>query len=143
MSDVSYHRLTAANAHFLIGADVFDGPVIGEQLNRFVADDGHELVFALSEDVVIGFASGVVQFHPDKTPTFFVSEVDVAPEVQRRGIGTELCDRLLKIARDIGCEGALLATEVDNVPARALYRALKARETEGVVVYDWDGVMDA
>ena len=30
-----------------------------------------------------------------------------------------------------------LGTESDNEPARALYRKLGARETEGLVIYDW------
>lgn len=35
-----------------------------------------------------------------------------------------------------------IATEVDNVDARVLYRKLDARETGEIVVYDWDGAMD-
>ena len=35
-----------------------------------------------------------------------------------------------------------LATETDNQPARAIFNKLNARETQSVVVYDWDGVMD-
>jgi len=63
-----YHRLTEDNAHLIAAADVFDNPVDPRQLAAFLADDGHELVFATSGDVVIGFASGSVLLHPDKDP---------------------------------------------------------------------------
>ena len=44
-------------------------------------------------------------------------------------------------ARARGCKGIWLATETDNIAARALYRRLGADETTGIVVYDWDGAM--
>lgn len=135
-------RLTRDTAHHLVDADVFDGPVHSDQLARFVDDPGHALVFALWQGAVVGFASGAVLLHPDKRPTFFVNEVGVRPSMQRRGIATQMCTRLFEIARDLGCHGVWLATEADNVAARALYRTLRARETTGVVVYDWDGAMD-
>ena len=141
-ADITYHRLDAANAHCLVAATVFDNPVDPDELARFQADEGHELVFALQGGEVVGFASGVVLLHPDKPPAFFVSEVDVAPRMQRRGVGTALCQRLIGLARDRGCQGVWLATEEGNAAARALYRALEGRETPGITVYDWDGVMD-
>lgn len=142
-SQYSYQRLEAHNASRLLGAKVFDNPVDPDQLDRFVQDPGHELVFALDGERVVGFASGTVLLHPDKRPMFFLNEVDVADAYQRRGIATELCQRLINTAREIGCVGVWLATEADNMPARGLYHVLNARETEGIVVYDWDGVMDA
>lgn len=138
----AYHRLNAANAHLLEAVDIFDNRVDPEQLAKFQADNGHELVFAMSGDVVVGFASGTVLLHPDKLPAFFVNEVDVASALRRQGIGTALCRMLIEIARNRGCRGIWLATEEENVAARALYRGLDARETSAIVVYDWDGAMD-
>jgi ribosomal protein S18 acetylase RimI-like enzyme len=100
-------------------------------------------VFALAGDRVVGFASGTVLRHPDKQPALFVNEVGVAEDVRQQGIGTTLCMALFATAREIGCQGIWLATESDNAAARALYRRLNARETGGIVVYDWDGAMDA
>ena len=138
---VTYHQLDASTAHLIETAEVFDNPVDPEQLTRFQADPGHHLVFAMLEDKVVGFASGVVMLHPDKQPIFFVNEVDVDPEFQRRGIATALCERLIARARDEGCKGIWLGTEADNTAARALYRRLEGRETPDIVIYDWDGVM--
>lgn len=80
--------------------------------------------------------------HPDKQPAFFVSEVGVAEARCNQGFGARLTEKLMRQAHDIGCEGIWLATETDNAAARALYRKLGARETEDVVVYDWDGAMN-
>lgn len=141
--DVEYHVLGPDNGDWLTGADVFDNPVDPAQLAAFQADNGHELVFATIGHRVIGMASGTVLLHPDKQPAFFINEVSVVEDLRRKGIATALCEWLLAAARSRGCKGVWLATEADNAAARALYRKLRARETASIVVYDWDGAMDA
>lgn len=143
MSDAAtIHRLGPRNAHRLLGCAVFDHAVDAEELEHFVADPGCELVFATVEGVVVGFCSGSVLRHPDKPPAFFINEVGVLEAWRRRGIATALCREMLRLVRARGCKGIWLATEGDNAAARALYRGLRAREPEGIVVYDWDGAMD-
>ncbi|UYV36234.1 GNAT family N-acetyltransferase [Rhodobacteraceae bacterium D3-12] len=139
---LTYHLLDPDTAARLHGAEVFDHAVDPAQLTRFVSTPGHELIFACHGTRVVGFASGSVLLHPDKPAVFFLNEVAVADDMQRRGIATALCQRLLQRARDQGCQGVWLATEQDNAAARALYRALNGRETGDIVVFDWDGAMD-
>ena len=141
-NEVTYYILKPQNADLLLNADVFDYPVDAAQLAEFVSCPGHELVFAMVGPKIVGMASGTVLRHPDKQPAFFVNEVGVNEDVRLNGIGTALMQRLLEVARDKGCQGIWLATEIDNLEARALYRKLNARETDAVVVYDWDGAMD-
>ncbi|MCK0096510.1 GNAT family N-acetyltransferase [Yoonia sp. F2084L] len=121
---------------------LFDNPIRADQAKAFLNDPLHEMVLAFDGDTIIGMASGQVLLHPDKPPAFFVAEVGVRDEYLRRGIAKRMCQNLLGIARARGCEGIWLATESDNLAARALYRSLKARETQDIVVYDWDGAMD-
>ena len=142
MLDLRFHILDHDTAHMLVGADVFDNPVDPDQCAGFIADAGHMMVFATLADRVVGMASGTVLRHPDKQPALFVNEVGVDEELRNQGIGAALTQRLLEMARGQGCKGIWLATEGDNAPARALYRKLGARETEEIVVYDWDGAMD-
>ena len=142
MQDLRFHILDQDTAHMLVGADVFDNPVDPDQCAGFIADAGHMMVFATLADRVVGMASGTVLRHPDKQPALFVNEVGVDEELRNQGIGAALTQRLLGMAREQGCKGIWLATEGDNTPARALYRKLGARETEEIVVYDWDGAMD-
>lgn len=117
---------------------LFDNEVRPDQARAFLDDPLHEIVVACAGPEVAGMASGMVMFHPDKPPAFFVAEVGVRDEFLRQGIAKRLCARLMQIARVRGCKAIWLATEVDNAPARALYRALDARETGDIVVYDWD-----
>jgi len=140
--EITYHLLGPENADRLLGAEVFDNPVDPAQLAGFVADRGHEMVFATAGVRVVGVASGRVLRHPDKQPAFFISEVGVVDDLRRRGIASTLMEMLLQIARDKDHQGIWLATETDNVAARALYTRLAAQETEAVVIYDWDGAMD-
>lgn len=138
---VEFLRLGPGDAHVLAGADVFDNPVDPDQARAFLADPGHEIVVARQDGRIVGMATGVVLLHPDKPPAFFINEVGVDEALRRKGVGSGLVERLLQIARDRGCQGIWLATEEDNVAARALYRRAQARETGGIVVYDWDDAM--
>ena len=140
--EITYHHLDPDTVGLLEHATVFDHPIRPDQMAAFLDDTGHELVFALAHDTIAGFAAGTILLHPDKAPAFFVNEVAVEPAYRRSGIGIGLCTRLFGMARRRGCRGIWLATEEDNVAARALYRRLGARETPGIVVYDWDGAMD-
>lgn len=139
---ISYHLLDPENAHHLVDTDVFDNLVDPVQLAAFVIDPGHEMVFATKGTKVIGMASGTVLLHPDKHPAFFINEVGVDENMRNQGIGTELTNKLMKVARGKDYRGIWLATETNNTEARALYQKLGARETDDVVVYDWDGALD-
>lgn len=142
IENLSFHRLTDETAGLLHAADVFDNPVDPNQLRAFLADPGHLMVFATLGARVVCFASGSILLHPDKAPAFFVNEVGVDEDMRNQGFGAAVTEHLLALARASGCKGIWLATEGDNAPARALYRKLGARETEDIVVYDWDGAMD-
>jgi ribosomal protein S18 acetylase RimI-like enzyme len=121
---------------------VFDRDILPDQARAFLADPLHHIVAALAEGKVIAMATGTVLLHPDKPPAFFIAEVGTHEKWQRRGIATRMTEALIAVARAKGCLGIWLATESENAPARALYRKLGARETSGIVVYDWDGAMD-
>ncbi|MEO1329479.1 MAG: GNAT family N-acetyltransferase [Pseudomonadota bacterium] len=59
----------------------------------------------------------------------------VLPEWAR--LSRALMAEMLAIARAAGCAEAWVATEGDNAPARALYRAAGGAETERIVLYEW------
>ena len=121
---------------------LFDNPIRPDQARAFLNEPNHILMLAYDGANAVGMASGQIMLHPDKPPAFFIAEVGVRETHQRQGIAKRLCAALMTTARARGCEGIWLATEADNVAARALYTALNARETDDIVVYDWDGAMD-
>ena len=140
--DITYHFLGPENANQIRDADVFDGPVKAEFLQEFLNSPNHFLIFASFGTRVVGFAFGLIHAHPDKAPTLFIAEVGVEEDMRRQGIASRVTQKLMDHAGSLGVESAWLATENDNTPARKLYQKLNARESEGIVVYDWGGAMD-
>ncbi|MEL7186313.1 MAG: GNAT family N-acetyltransferase [Pseudomonadota bacterium] len=119
--------------------EVFDNAIVPEQLRAFIDDPRHLLFMAIVDDVVVGMASGVEYFHPDKRPNLWINEVGVAPDFQCRGIGRALVGELLDAARSRGCKEAWLGTEPDNDAANACYRAVPdVEDAEPFLLYEWE-----
>lgn len=123
---VEIRMLSAADAAVLerVAADVFDEQVDPRAAQLFLADSRHHLAVACDAGVVIGFASGVHYFHPDKpVPELFVNEVGVAPTHQNRGVAKALLRCLLQHGRELGCGQAWVLTDHDNLAAQRVYAA--------------------
>ena len=140
--DIDVRRLGPVDIEAILSSDAFDHPARPDQTRAFLDAPDTAIIGALNGDRMIGFASATVLLPPDKPPMLFVNEVGVNEGFRKRGIATRLVEALIDWARAYGCEGIWLATEEDNAAARALYRKLDARETTGVVVYDWDGALE-
>ncbi len=140
MNPITIRNLGPEDAHILdrVRSGTFDGPVDPNWAFGFLATRVNELVVALDQGEVIGFASGNVVMHPDKPFSFFINEVSVHEAYRRQGIATRLIRRIGDLAQDRGCESIWVATEGDNAAARALYAKLGARATTGVVMFEWD-----
>jgi ribosomal protein S18 acetylase RimI-like enzyme len=107
-----------------VAPEVFDEPVAPDAARLFLADPRHHLAVACDGGVVIGFASGVHYFHPDKpVPELFINEVGVAPTHQNRGIAKALLRCVLQHGRQLGCGQAWVLTDQDNVAAQRVYAA--------------------
>lgn len=120
-----------------VAIDVFDGPVVPARLTAYLASADHLMVVALSGGEVVGQVAGVIHRHPDLPTELYVDNLGVTPTRQRQGIGRQLVETLFMLGRRLGCEEAWVGTEVDNAPARGLYRALGA-EAETFVLYFYD-----
>jgi ribosomal protein S18 acetylase RimI-like enzyme len=144
MDTITIRRLGPEQAALVLAApdDIFDNPPDPVQTRAFLGDPGNVLYGAFEGERMVGFASGSVIRHPDKPPSFFVNELGTAEGWRRRGIGAALTERILAAAREMGCEGIWLATEPDNLAARATYRKAGGREQDGFVIFDWDGALD-
>ncbi|MCG6883027.1 MAG: GNAT family N-acetyltransferase [Silicimonas sp.] len=116
----------------------FDHMPDPDRVWSFLATRVNELVVALDQGEVVGFAFGTVMMRPDKPTAFYLDEVGVHEDYRRQGIARRLLARIRELARDRGCESFWLGTEGDNAAALALYRALGGREMSGVSVFEWD-----
>jgi len=117
-----------------VAADVFDHPVNRKWTDEFLNDEKSILAVACSGDTVVGMATGFVYLHPDKPLQLFINEIGVSPNYQRKGIGKRLLQLLLDRSWELGCHEAWVATEVDNDPARGLYRESNGREDSDLAV---------
>jgi ribosomal protein S18 acetylase RimI-like enzyme len=122
----------------MAGADLFDRRPTADWTARFLALDGHHLLFALDGDTPVGFVSAVETTHPDKGTEMFLYELDVRPDHRREGVGSALVSALAELARERGCYGMWVLTDADNEAALATYRRAGAGAAEESVMLSWD-----
>jgi len=122
-----------------VADDVFDREVDAGAAARFLADPRHHIAVAIDDGTVVGFASGVHYFHPDKpVPELFVNEVGVAPSHQGRGLGKAVVTALLERGRSLGCGQAWVLTDRENTAAMRLYATSGGAESpEGQVMFEF------
>lgn len=138
------HLLSAADISFLynVAEDVFDDPISETSAKKFLEDPNHLLVVAMDEskdNLVIGFASGMMVLHPDKEmPELFINEVGVASAYQRRGVGMAIMKTLFDKAKRRGCRLGWVPVDTDNETALAFYKAVGGKPPERQVHIDFD-----
>lgn len=113
---------------------VFDNPVDESFAREFLADPRHHIVVALSDGVVIGFASAVHYIHPDKPPELWINEVGVTPAHQNKGVGKAIMKEMLELGKQIGCVNAWVLTDRSNTAANRLYKSAGGEVAEGDTV---------
>ena len=138
---MAIHELTTANMQCLdrLAPGGFANAIDPVQLARFIGDPRHVMLVAIEDGVVVGMASAVEYFHPDKPPQMWINEVGVSPAWQRHGIGRALIAALVEAARQRGCAYAWLGTDSDNTAAQACFRSVPDVEPpQPFLLYEWD-----
>ncbi len=108
-----------------------------ESLNLFLKNTESVFVVAYSDKNFAGMASAKLLNKPNGDIWLYIDEVDVCEDKQRQGIGTALMRYLLKFAHESDCDEVWLGTEVDNVPANALYASLNPSEIQNCIGYTY------
>jgi aminoglycoside 6'-N-acetyltransferase I len=111
-----------------IADDVFDDAIDPGLLARYLASPVMHIVVAQDGDLIVGFCSGLVHFHPDKPEDFFINELGVAGPWRRRGIATRLIGATCDLARSLGCRVAWVVAEPTE-EAVGFYRSLGVEQT--------------
>ena len=138
---VEVHLLRLENATLLerLAPDVFDNAIDADQLAMFLKDPRHIMFVAEDQGTVVGMASAVEYFHPDKKPQLWVNEVGVASTHRRLGIGRSLVSAVLDEAEGRGCVFAWLGTDIDNEAAQACFGSVPDGEKpQNFLLYEWD-----
>jgi ribosomal-protein-alanine acetyltransferase len=87
--------------------------------------DGQRLVLvAEADNQPVGF--GVLGRAHDSAE---IESLAVSPAFRRRGLGREICERLLAWARNRGATQAFLEVRVSNAAAQSLYESLGFQES--------------
>ena len=121
-----------------IAPGVFDNEIDPGSLNQFVSCARHTMALAVEDGVVIGMASGVEYFHPDKNRQFWINEIGVTPERRREGIGRKLIEKMIDYARECGCSCSWLGTGKTNLPANRCFSSVPGGELpKDFVMYEW------
>lgn len=124
-----------------IAPEVYDEPVQPDRLRDYLEQPTNRLLLAIEEtpdgDLVVGQCAAVLHLHPDKVTELYIDELGTASTHRRRGIGRRLTEAMIAWGKELGCGEGWLGTELDNVPARALYESLWD-EGEKIVMYDFD-----
>jgi ribosomal protein S18 acetylase RimI-like enzyme len=123
-------RVIAASA-------LFDGPATDEWTTIFLTSPGHHLLLARLDGADVGFITGVETTHPDKGTELFLYELGVDESARQRGVGRALVTAMGELARERGCYGMWVSTELDNDAAIATYRSAGADVPEPGVVLAW------
>lgn len=131
---ITFTQINPANTHLLArpAPDVFDEAIDPARLAAFAAAQGHFMTVAIDGDVAIGQIRAMVQHQPDAPPVLYIDNLAVAEAYQGKGIARRLVQAALTWGAGMGCDGAWVATELDNHPALALYRAFESEPMEHV-----------
>lgn len=121
-----------------VAEGVFDEPIREDYLEAYLANPYNWLAVALIENLVVGQCMAVVLQTPDKGSEIFLNEIGTGDDWRRRGIARALLGSLFARADAAGIDEIWLGTEIDNLPARALYKNHAATEEAAVIYYlDW------
>lgn len=91
-----------------------------------------------NQTTLLGIALSRVEIKPYKQQRWlYVDEVDVCADQRQKGAGRAMMRKLIEIARERGCKELWLGTELDNIPANALYQSLKPDDVEKFIGYTY------
>jgi ribosomal protein S18 acetylase RimI-like enzyme len=111
--------------------DVTPGPeALAERVRRLIS--AGELTVLLAGDEPLGLA--VLRFRPglwSEGLECYLAELYVVPDRRGEGIGRELMEASIELARAEGADHMDLGTSEDDVAARALYESLGFSNREG------------
>lgn len=108
-----------------------------EHLISFLSNIESVFVVAYCNKQFAGMASAKLLNKPNGDIWLYIDEVDVCEDKQRQGVGKELITYLLKFAQESDCDEVWIGTEVDNIPANALYNSLNPSEIQKCIGYTY------
>jgi ribosomal protein S18 acetylase RimI-like enzyme len=101
-------------------------------------DDPHAHAFvALDDGAPVGVAYGYEMVRPEGFWMLLLYEIGVVEEARRQGVGRQLLDAFVAMARSKGHRKMWLFTDAGNDAARRLYAGAGGERNEGSVGFWW------
>ena len=117
MDDIKYKRLSLSNLEDIVME------YNKNDLENFLKNKENYLFVGLKDNKVIALLYGYGMLRLDGRKMFYIHSVDVIPEYQNQGIGTEFIDYTLKyIKTEKKYYKYFVLTESDNIKACKLYQ---------------------
>jgi len=110
-------------------------------LKKFIENENNYGFIAKIDNKIVGFAFGYVLLKPDGRKVFYLDAIDVMPEYQNKGIGTNLIKYACNNCKDIDCYKMYLITNKSNVSACKCYEkagGINKADDEVIYVYDFN-----
>ncbi|MBT8141271.1 MAG: GNAT family N-acetyltransferase [Gammaproteobacteria bacterium] len=122
-----------------LAQEVFDHAIQSEYLSAFINDPRHVMFLAIDQETVVGMASAVEYFHPDKPAQLWINEVGVAPSHRRQSIGRRLVQALIAEAEKRGCVYAWLGTDENNLSGKMCFGSVPdGEDPQNFLLYEWE-----
>ncbi len=94
-----------------------------DNLINFINDNSMYGFICKKDNMIIGFAYGVILNRPDGLKDFYMHAIDIMNEYQGNGYGTNLMKYIYKFIKSINCRKMFLITNKSNVGACKCYEA--------------------
>ena len=110
-----------------------------EDLTKFINNKSSYGFIAKLDNKIIGFATAYMLLKPDGRRVLYLDTIDVMPEYQGKGYGTELISFARDYAKTIDCYKMYLITNKSNVSACKCYEkagGINKADDEIVYVYN-------
>ena len=110
-----------------------------EDLTKFINNKNSYGFIAKLDNKIIGFATAYMLLKPDGRRVLYLDTIDVMPEYQGKGYGTELISFARDYAKTIDCYKMYLITNKSNVSACKCYEkagGINKADDEIVYVYN-------
>lgn len=107
-----------------------------EDLTKYINNENSYGFIAKLDNKIVGFATAYMLLKPDGRKVLYLDTIDVMPEYQGKGYGTELILYACEFGKSINCYKMYLITNKSNISACKCYeKAGGINKTQDEIVY--------
>lgn len=118
-------------------SEICEGDYHIEDLKEYIKSPDRVFCVTYIDDIFSWMASAQKLLKPNGDLRLYVDEVDVCEHMQKKWAGTAMMKFLLNFAKENNFNELRLGTEIDNIPANALYKSLNPTDVEKFVGYNY------